>query len=140
MFKEREHLIQYLSWGQIVRLYVQTSVLTSVLEPLAQRIPPSRLCLRAPSLAGSLLGDVQVDEQVWVGEVSPHRRHIGVFLVDLASIVAVLLQTPDKRRFARSARADHGDQALILLVVLLRGSIAQGMEDEEVSRPVPFLV
>ena len=64
---------------------------------------------------GDLPGDVQVDEQVGLGDALPHRGHVGVLLDHFAGVVPARPQRPDERGLARGARADYGDQGTFLI-------------------------
>lgn len=63
-------------------------MLSRVLQPLIQCLPPTRSCLPAPALAGDSLRDVKVDEEVGVRKSLPHRGNVGVLLTDLSGVIA----------------------------------------------------
>jgi hypothetical protein len=78
----------------------QIRVLTSVLKPLNELAPPGYIGLSGAALTSNLLGDIEVDEQVRLGDALPHRGYRGVLLGHLASVVASFSKGLDKRRLA----------------------------------------
>ena len=53
---------------------------------------------------------VEVNEQVGFGDNLPHGWHVGMFLCDVTTNVAVLIQPRDKRGFPGAAGTHYADQ------------------------------
>jgi len=71
-------------------------VLAGMAQSPRQFVPPVRPGAGGTALVGDLPGDVQIDEQVGLGDALPHRGRVGVLLYHLADVVASRPQRPDE--------------------------------------------
>lgn len=100
---------EHLGRQQIVGVQVDVAVLAGVLE--APEL--FGVVLRGPveplATAAGLVGGVEVDQQVGMGEQPPHLRDEGVLLHHLPGVVAELAQGVDEGCLPGTAWADDGD-------------------------------
>jgi len=111
--QEGKHFLAYLFWGQRIGIDVEVGVAAGVAEAMEFFLPPPPIASRGPSILRRLSGDSQVDQEIGLSDLLPHRRGVRVFLGHLVSIVPPSLERLNQRRLARCARSHNGDSASV---------------------------
>ena len=98
--------------GKSVGMQVKVGVSPGMLEAVNLLVEFLPGPVHGTAAQGFLVRDIQVDQQIRVGDELPHPRHVGVFLDDMPGLVAVFCQALDKGRFPTCTGTNNADLRL----------------------------